>query len=340
MPPPRIQDRTQRVGKLRGLQHLADARGLFTICAMDHRGSLEPALRATYPDGSTYQRLVQAKLDLCEALAPHASAVLLDPIYGAGQCIAAGLLPRDTGLLVSLEETGYQEQDGGRLTRLLPGWDARQIRRMGGTAAKLLLYFHPDEAATRDHQLDVVAEAGRGCAEEDLPFVVEPMSYVPGGGTKDSPAFAAEKPRVVAETARILADYPLDLLKTEFPADLRYEQDEGRLVEYCRRVSAASPVPWVVLSAGVAYEDFRRQVELACRGGASGFLGGRAIWQEAFQQGGREAARRFLRTTAAARLEELAEIAARHGRPWHQVHRDRYPEVESFSEDWPAAYHP
>jgi tagatose 1,6-diphosphate aldolase len=308
------------------------------MCAMDHRGSLERALGSAYPGNSAYHRMTQAKIDLCESLAPHSSAVLLDPIYGAGQCMAAGVLPRDVGLLVSLEETGYETLGEGRLTRLLDHWDAGKVRRMGGTAAKLLLYFHPDDQVTREHQLGVVAEAGRQCAEADLPFVVEPMSYGRGGASKDDPHFAAEKPRIVEETARILADYPLDILKAEFPADLTYEPDEGRALEHCRRITEVSPVPWVVLSAGVGYEEFRRQVTLACRGGASGFLGGRAIWQEAFQAGDREAARRFMRTTAADRMRELTEITAQYGAPWHRKHRTYYPEPESFSEDWMARY--
>jgi len=56
-----------------------------------------------------YEEMVQYKLELCEALAPYSSAVLLDPIYGAAQSIAGGMLPGSKGLLVSIEESGYNK---------------------------------------------------------------------------------------------------------------------------------------------------------------------------------------------------------------------------------------
>ncbi len=48
----------------------------------------------------------------------------------------------------------------------------------------------------------------------------------------------------------------------------------------CKELDQASRLPWVLLSAGVDFESFRIQVEIACKAGASGFLAGRALWQE------------------------------------------------------------
>ncbi len=93
------------IGKLRGLQQVADDNGFLTICAIDHRGALRRALNEKNPDAVTYRDIVDFKLDLCRAVAPFASAVLLDPVYGAGQAIAASVLPGHVGLLVSMEET-------------------------------------------------------------------------------------------------------------------------------------------------------------------------------------------------------------------------------------------
>src|SRR5207237_9969371 len=74
-------------------------------------------------------------------------------------------------------------------------------------------------------------------------------------------------------------------------------------------------VPWVVLSAGVDIELFREQVRLACRGGASGFLGGRAIWKNAVRLPAEER-RRFLATEGQENLRGLIEIAQKYARPW------------------------
>ena len=94
------------IGKLRGLQQLADSKGMMTMCAVDHRGALKRALNEKDPDAVTYQDVVDFKLDLCQAVADFASAILLDPEYGAGQAIAAGFMPGHKGLLVSAERTG------------------------------------------------------------------------------------------------------------------------------------------------------------------------------------------------------------------------------------------
>jgi tagatose-1,6-bisphosphate aldolase len=98
---------------------------------------------------------------------------------------------------------------------------------------------------------------------------------------KASPTrFAKTKPGLVIETARQITALPIDVLKAEFPADIESEPDEGRLLELCRELDRASRLPWVLLSAGVGFELFRKQVEIACKAGASGFLAGRALWQE------------------------------------------------------------
>lgn len=65
------------IGKLRGLQQLEDNKGILTVCAMDHRASLQRAMNERNPDSVSYQDLVDFKLDLCKAVAPFANAVLL-----------------------------------------------------------------------------------------------------------------------------------------------------------------------------------------------------------------------------------------------------------------------
>jgi tagatose 1,6-diphosphate aldolase len=69
------------VGKLRGLQQLADPNGMMTMCAIDHRGALKRALNEKSPDAVSYEDMADFKLELCQALAPFAGAILLDPEY-------------------------------------------------------------------------------------------------------------------------------------------------------------------------------------------------------------------------------------------------------------------
>lgn len=302
------------VGKVRGLQQISDPGGIFAICAMDHRGSLQRLLNPQSPDRVEAQTLVEVKLDLAEALAPVSTAVLLDPLYGAAQAIAGGVLPGRTGLLVSLEETGYEELPRGRMTRLLEGWSVEKVRRMGASGAKLLLYYRPDLTDAAAHQRDVVLRVAQECRRWDLPFVLEPIVYPAAG--EDPDTFAAHRADLVTRTARDLGGLGVDVLKVQFPGDLRRARDGGALLEACRRLDAASPVPWVLLSGGVGYDEFVIQVEVACRAGASGFLGGRAVWEDALRIADRADRRRWLQTVGAERMRRLHGIAGEHGQPW------------------------
>jgi len=320
------------IGKIRGLQQLANEKGIMTMCALDHRGSLKKMLNEKRPESVSYQAMVDFKLDLCQVLAPHASAILLDPIYGAGQAIAAGVLPKSTGLLVSLEESGYSGDAEARVTDLLANWNVKKIKKMGATAAKLLLYYRPNVSIAKK-QLDTVKKLADDCLKEDIPFVVEPMSYKVGNAESKPRDFAAIKPQLVVETAKQITALPIDVLKAEFPANLEYEKDKNRLLDLCHQLNEASQVPWVILSAGVNFEIFYREVEIACQAGASGFLAGRALWQEATQISSRQERLKFLETTVIKRLESLTELANKYGTPWHTKL-----EASEVDESWHRAY--
>jgi tagatose 1,6-diphosphate aldolase len=320
------------IGKIRGLQQLANEKGIMTMCALDHRGSLKKMLDEKHPEGVSYQAIVDFKLDLCRILAPHASAILLDPIYGAGQAISAAVLPKDTGLLVSLEASGYSGEAEARITDLLPDWSVRKIKKMGATAAKLLLYYRPD-VGVAEKQLDMVKKLAADCLMEDIPLVVEPMSYKVGREENNPESFARIKPQLVIETARQITAFPTDVLKAEFPADPEYETDKDRLLDFCHKLDEASQVPWVILSAGVNFDLFYQEVEIACQAGASGFLAGRALWQEATEISSRQERLKFLETTVVKRLEGLTKLANTHATPWYTKL-----EAGEVEEHWYRAY--
>lgn len=308
---------TISIGKLRGLQQLADPRGILAMCAVDHRGSLQRALETTMSCAVTFQDMVDFKLDLCRAVAPWASGILLDPIYGVTQAISLGALPGHTGLLVSIEETGYTTEGSARITKLLPDWGIGQVKKIGASAVKLLIYFRPDLKDVAASQVDLVARVAEECLAEDIPLLVEAVTY-PVAEEKENPTvFAKRKPGLVIESARTLTSLPIDIYKAEFPADMDYERDEARLGMYCRELNEACQVPWVLLSAGAGFVLFRKQVEIASRAGASGFLAGRALWQEATGIHTRQDRKRFFYSITVRRFREIAAIADKYGRPWY-----------------------
>ena len=304
------------IGKYRGLQQISNEKGHITMCALDHRGSLQKMLGKGMGREPSYQDMVDFKLDVCEALSPHASAMLLDPVYGAAQAMAGGVYTRGAGLLVSTEETGYSGDSQARVSRELQGWGVEKIRRMGASGAKLLLYYRPDvEVAAQ--QRAVVEKLSKDCADQDLAFIVEPVSYAVGNEASDG-TFSAAKPEIVIQTAREITPLGVDVLKAEFPVNMTPESDVAEMSEYCKRLSEASVSPWIILSAGVGFEDFVREVEIACKSGASGFLAGRALWQEATSMKSREERRKFFQTTVVDRLRILTAVADAYGAPWQQ----------------------
>jgi len=299
------------LGARRGIAACASARGTFAVLALDHRQNLRKELRPADPDSVTYDEMVEFKQAVVRALAPVATGTLLDPEIGAAQSIADGSLPASAGLLVAIEATGYEGPPTARVSRVLDGWSVAKAKRMGASAAKLLVYYHP-EAANAADQERLVADVAAECRAADLALFVEPLSYSLVEGER----LAGEARRVVVvETARRLTAIGGDILKAEFPYDPSVT-DRSRWREACVELDAASLVPWVLLSGGVDDGTFEAQVSTACDAGASGILVGRSVWAEAATMAPVERDA-FLATIGRERLGRLADLVDTVGRPWH-----------------------
>ncbi len=326
------------IGKIRGLQQVANGSGTFTVLAMDHRDSFKKMINPVTPITVSYEETVTRKVEMCSMVAPLASAVLLDPVYGAAQCIQQGALPGGKGLLVSIEESGYDGGAENRVTRLLADWSVEKIKRLGASAVKILVYFRPDLKELAQQQLAVVEQVALECRKYDIPLFVEPVSYPIGSELKDPAAFAKHKEEIVLETARQMTALPIDVLKAEFPADLKYNKDKNAPAKLCRELDKISRVPWVLLSAGVDYATFATQVEIACEAGASGFLGGRAIWQEVMPMPVPVKRTAFYQSTVIPRFRRLSDIVLKKGRPWYKKYGNSIAELARTSEDWLRKY--
>ena len=314
-------------GRFRGLKttSLANA-DVFGIIAFDQRGSY----RKMMPAGSSYEQLAGVKNEIIGALSRVASAILTDPAYGLR---AAMQMSSQSGLLLALEKSGYSGDSSYRKTELIPSWTPEKIRKCGASAVKFMVYYHPDSGGLARELEALIERVVKDCHSWDLPVFLEPMSYsLDPAISKDSAAFAEQRADVVIETARRLSRTGADVLKMEFPYDIQFNQDRAAWRAACTRLSDASAVPWVLLSAGVDFEQFSPQVQVACECGASGFLAGRAIWKEAAAMSAAERAA-FLHATATARLSQLLEIAALNARPW----TDFYAAPQS-SETWYESY--
>ena len=315
------------IGKLRGLQQLSGEGDIFTMVAMDQRGSLKAMLNKEHPDQVSWETMRDVKLDLASTFSRHASAVLIDPDFGVAPALAAGAISGRCGLLVAVEWSGYDKLGEARVGRLLDGWSVAKVKRLGASAVKLLVHYHPDHKEGAERQRQLVAKVVSDCAESDIPAVVEAVSYGLG-----SPA---ERPDVVVRTARDLIALNIDVFKAEFPQDLKADPDEAKAAEWCKRLNeACGQTPWVILSAGAPMDIFKRQVEIACRNGASGFLAGRALWQDGVKQPDATSRRNYLQSQGVENFRVVAEIARAHATPWTK----KVGAVPAPGPDWYKSY--
>lgn len=313
-------------GKFWGMRRLADAGGRWKMIAIDQRGPLmQPIATKRGLAAAPYEDLAAVKVAVTRHLAPHGSAMLLDPNYAYPRCIRE--TPAGTGLCLTLEHHVTDEGAEGRRSDVIPDWSVAKIRRIGGDAVKLLVWYRPDaSAAVRAHQQALVRRIGEDCRRHDIVLLLELLVYPLAG---DAPGqLDAQRGRLVLESMRDFADpaYGVDIYKLEPPAVLHGVPDpQGAAAAEIQKaydeLGRLATRPWVLLSAGASAEDFERSLTYAYRGGASGYLCGRAIWHTAFEHFPDFAAMdRSLATESVAYVRRLNALTDRMATPW-----DRHP---------------
>jgi tagatose 1,6-diphosphate aldolase len=302
-------------GKLRGLQRICNANGTLTMVATDQNSSMINMMKDALKREPTYEEIVEAKISLASALSPYCSAMLVDAYYGVWNTVASFHLPKETGLLVRVEKSGGGKNAvGAPLGALEAGWSVAKIKRIGADAVKLLAQFEPDEHDSAEHQFAFVQQVYEECRKHDILLLLEPVSFPFGNEKKDSKSYLDRKAQTVIDSARILSAY-CDVYKAEFPGTMDHESD-AQLQKNLEALNAASLKPWVLLSAGVDYPAYKKQVSMAMEAGASGILGGRAFWKEYFQKGDQAAREAFAKSECADRVKEADQIVQSKGSPW------------------------
>ncbi len=291
----------------RGYQQICDANGLMMVIACDQRGGMRTLLSSDpeVQKAIGTRILGDTKADITRYLAAHATAVLLDPACAVPGIVDDGTLPRDVGLIIGLDDSGYgTDPDGGyRLSKLVPGISARKVRELGGTGGKIMVYLRSDLPAANVANIEILKHCIADFAAEDLLLVVEFLTYQVDG--EDPAVYKAKIPELVEGGSRICLDLGSKVLKIPYPGS----------AEACARITAlAGDVPWAVLSAGVDHATFLGQIESAMTNGASGVIGGRALWKDCISLD-RSVTRDRLTAVAVPRLREIQAILARFAPP-------------------------
>lgn len=287
----------------RGYQQICGANGLMMVVACDQRGGMRQVLAET-PDARA--RIDEAALGVVKAgvvrdLGNKASCVLLDAVCAVPGVVDQAVLGRDTGLLVGLDASGWDVDAAGyRISKLVAGVDARRVRALGATGAKLMVYLRPDRPEANATNLAIIRDCIADFSAQDLLLVVEILTYQLDDESDD--AYRAAFPGLIAECARISADLGAKVLKLPYPGT----------AEGCAAVSAiCGAVPWAVLSAGVDHATFIGQVETAMQNGASGVIAGRALWKDCISLDA-DVQRERLESIATARLKEIQGVLDRY----------------------------
>jgi sulfofructosephosphate aldolase len=271
------------------LDALARDSGTFLMVAMDQRESLRTML-ADHGHDATDERIARFKAAVARELAPYASGLLIDKEHVEA---VAPLVPH--GLMLAVDQL---QQEPGQIvedTEL----DEDVVPPPGVVALKLLVIWRDDDQRARRREMSERFSAF--ARERGLLSVLEPVVR------------ADNREEAIVDAGRELGSTGCDLYKCEVPTHGAGEPDE--ITAWSRKIDAAVPCPWVVLSQGVDPERYPLAVEAACRGGASGMLAGRAVWTATL---GADDPTQRLRERSVPRLRELAAVVDEHGRPWRE----------------------
>jgi len=318
-------------GKYWNLKNMADDSGRFCMLAVDQRPPIKNLCAERRGESTPRFSDIQAvKRQLITELSQHATAVLADPTYSL--CDAMQILSPQHGLIVTLEDSLFESIPGGRVSGSIDNWSVSKIKRVGGNAVKVLIWYRPDQSqSTRQKQYDYAKQIGEACEKHDIPFLLELLVYPLEGEKNQTMDYVEQVGKQADHVIQSVVDFSgpefgVDVFKLESPLPAAAVPDpttESKLVEECsayyKALAEASGRPWMMLSAGASKADFKNVLHFAYEAGASGFLAGRSIWWDDFQAfPDMDAMRTGLATNATQYMQELNSITVKSATPWHE----------------------
>lgn len=312
------------------MNNLLNEQGVIAALAIDQRGALKKMIEKYKPEGATEQDLIDYKKLVSKVLTPYASSILLDPEFGL---LASKERAKNAGLLLAYEKTGYDATIKGRLPDLLNIWSALRLKKAGADAVKFLLYYDIDEEKEiNDQKHAFIERLGAECADSNIPFYLELVSYDANNSDSGTLEYAKVKPHKVNDMMKEFSkpQYQVDVLKVEVPVNMKYVEgfnDGGEIAyskqeaaNYFKAQSESTNLPFIFLSAGVSSKLFQDTLYFAKESGSNfnGVLCGRATWANGvkiFVQEGEEAAIKWLETEGKKNIEELNHVLAKTATP-------------------------
>ena len=307
--------------KYENLKRLSNEDGVIAALAIDQRGSMEKMMGKANTDLNNVEGISEFKRLVAEKLTPYASSILLDPIYGLTGIKATD---ENAGLILSYEQTGYDEYDEERLPRLIELESGLRLKEKGADGIKVLLYYDVDDREeTNEKKKAWVERVGYECQALGLPYFLEILTYDAKMESEKTPEYAKIRPRKVIEATKVFSDprYLVDVLKVETPVDMNHLEGYGQkeslytkeeALKYFKDQSDATDLPYIYLSGGISASLFQDMLRIARESGAkfNGVLCGRATWIDSVDIFGKdqEEAAKWLDETGKENITSLNEV--------------------------------
>ncbi len=309
-------------GKLWGMRRMSDENGIFKMTAVDQRPPIKNPIAAHLGvDQAPWDQVARFKGMLVERLQAGSTAMLLDPHYAIPY--AVDKLSPTKGLIVTLEDSVFEDTPGGRLSSDIDDWSVAKIKRIGGDAVKVLAWYRPDaDPSVNRAQQDYTKRIGEECAKADIPFLFELLVYPlakDADQTKDYVEMKGKKADDVLKSVEEFAkpDYGVDVFKLESPVNAADADGSAEVQATFDEMGRLAGRPWVMLSAGAGKPEFKAVLDHAFKAGASGFLAGRAIWLDAFNHyPDWDAIDRDLKGESADYMAEISALADANAHDW------------------------
>lgn len=307
--------------KLENLKQLVNEDGAIAALAIDQRGSMEKMMGKANPDLNNVEGIGAYKELVSKELTPYASSILLDPIYGEKGIAAKA---KNVGLILSYEQTGYDEYDEGRLPRLIDFMSVLRAKEMGANAIKTLLYYDcDDDEKTNYIKRAWVERVGYECEGLGLPHFLEIITYDRNMDSEKGEEYAKVRPNKVNTAMKEFSAprYKVDVLKVETPTNMNFVEGIGKenpvytrdeAIKYFKEQSESTNLPFIFLSGGVSAEIFQETLRLAKEADSNfnGVLCGRATWKDSVDIFGKDQdeAKKWLESTGKENIEKLNEV--------------------------------
>ena len=193
--------------------------GKYLMLALDHRGSFKKLMSPDTPDSVTDENIINLKSEIINSVQDQMSGLLIDVAWGIKSY--QGSKP----FLLPVERSGYSDQKGERVTEL--EYTASQLKEMGASGAKLLIYFNPDHESSH-LQLATASHVLKECQDLKFPFFLEIVTYGDGAD-------------LTCRSLRRFVDVGVvpDVFKLEYPGNLDRCQEITKML---------NKTPWILLT--------------------------------------------------------------------------------------------